>query len=87
MVELKPILTDIYICVCEVFFVVVVFLFIAGTAFLMVDPQDLPEPSEESGVFERIKTFVQVHRNCFLLLRSPFKGKKELETLTVIQNR
>lgn len=53
----------------------------------MVDQQDLPEPSEESGVFERIKTFVQVHRNCFLLLRSPFKGKKELETLTVIQNR
>uniref|UniRef100_A0A3P8RDX5 Uncharacterized protein n=1 Tax=Astatotilapia calliptera TaxID=8154 RepID=A0A3P8RDX5_ASTCA len=60
---------------------------LSGTAFLMVDPQDLPEPSEESGVFERIKKFVQVHRNCFLLLRSPFKGKKELETLTVIQNR
>lgn len=53
----------------------------------MVDAQDLPEPSEELGVFERIKKFVQVHRNCFLLLRSPFKGKKELETLTVIQNR
>ncbi|XP_025758611.1 protein SPO16 homolog isoform X2 [Oreochromis niloticus] len=60
---------------------------LSGTAFLMVDPQDLPEPSEESGVFERIKKFVQVHRNCFLLLHSPFKGKKELETLTVIQNR
>ncbi|XP_068176616.1 protein SPO16 homolog [Antennarius striatus] len=60
---------------------------LSGTAFLLVDPQDLPEGSGESGVTDRIKTFVQVHRNSFLLLFAPFSGNKELETLSVIQRR
>ncbi|XP_037624749.1 uncharacterized protein C1orf146 homolog isoform X2 [Sebastes umbrosus] len=60
---------------------------LSGTAFLLVDPQDLLEPFEESGLIERIKTFVQVHRNSFLLLFAPFNGKKELEILSVIQHR
>ncbi|PWA14362.1 protein SPO16 homolog [Gambusia affinis] len=60
---------------------------LSGTAFLLVDPQDLPEPLEESGLTERIEKFVQVHRNCFLLLYSPFNGEKELQVLTVIQHR
>ncbi|XP_075935253.1 protein SPO16 homolog [Anarhichas minor] len=60
---------------------------LSGTAFLLVDPQDLLEHFEESGLIERIKTFVQVHRNSFLLLYAPFNGKKELEVLSVIQHR
>ncbi|XP_012737970.2 uncharacterized protein C1orf146 homolog [Fundulus heteroclitus] len=59
----------------------------SGTAFLLVDPQHLPEPLEESGLTERIQKFVQVHRNCFLLLYSPFNGKKELQVLSQIQHR
>ncbi|KAM4549417.1 protein SPO16 homolog [Odontesthes bonariensis] len=59
----------------------------SGTAFLLVDPQDLPENFEELGLIERIKKFVQVHRNCFLLLHAPFNGKKEMHILTLIQNR
>ena len=58
-----------------------------GTAFLIVNPQELPEGLEESDVFDRIKKFVQVHRNSFLLLQASFYGKKELEALSVIQHR
>lgn len=53
----------------------------------MVDPQDLPERFEDSELIERIKKFVQVHRNSFLLLYAPFNGKKELDMLHVIQSR
>ncbi|MED6256700.1 hypothetical protein ATANTOWER_003642 [Ataeniobius toweri] len=60
---------------------------LSGTAFLLVDPQDLPEPLEESGLIERIEKFVQVHRNCFVLVYTPFNGKKELQVLTLIQHR
>ncbi|KAF1385969.1 hypothetical protein PFLUV_G00113280 [Perca fluviatilis] len=60
---------------------------LSGTAFLLVDPQDLLEHFEESGLIKRIRTFVQVHRNSFLLLYAPFNGKKELEILSVIQLR
>ncbi|XP_053178665.1 protein SPO16 homolog [Scomber japonicus] len=59
----------------------------SGTAFMFVDPHDLPESSEESGLIEQIKNFVEVHRNSFLLLYAPFNGKKELETLSLIQHR
>nr|XP_020486330.1 uncharacterized protein C1orf146 homolog isoform X2 [Labrus bergylta] len=65
-----------------------VFIFpLSGTAFLLVDPQDLPERLEESGLIERINTFVQVHRNSFLLLFAPFNGTREMEIFTVIQHR
>nr|XP_020465731.1 uncharacterized protein C1orf146 homolog [Monopterus albus]XP_020465732.1 uncharacterized protein C1orf146 homolog [Monopterus albus]XP_020465734.1 uncharacterized protein C1orf146 homolog [Monopterus albus]XP_020465735.1 uncharacterized protein C1orf146 homolog [Monopterus albus]XP_020465736.1 uncharacterized protein C1orf146 homolog [Monopterus albus] len=60
---------------------------LSGTAFLLVDPQALPEHFEESGIIEMIKKFVQVHRNSFLLLYGPFNGKKELEILSEIQRR
>uniref|UniRef100_A0A8C2ZMH8 Chromosome 1 open reading frame 146 n=1 Tax=Cyclopterus lumpus TaxID=8103 RepID=A0A8C2ZMH8_CYCLU len=60
---------------------------LSGTAFLLVDPQDLLEHFEESGLIERIKKFVQVHRNSFLLLCAPFNGKRELEILSIIQHR
>ncbi|XP_074523786.1 protein SPO16 homolog [Halichoeres trimaculatus] len=60
---------------------------LSGIAFLLVDPQDLPERFEESGLTERINTFVQVHRNSFLLFLAPFNGQKELGILTGIQHR
>ncbi|XP_039983843.1 protein SPO16 homolog isoform X1 [Xiphias gladius] len=60
---------------------------LSGTAFLLVDPQDLPERLEESGLIERIKKFTRVHRNSFLLLYAPFNGKRELEILSGIQCR
>ncbi|XP_018525325.1 protein SPO16 homolog [Lates calcarifer] len=60
---------------------------LSGTAFLLVDPQDFPEHFEESGLIERIKKFMQVHRNSFVLLYAPFNGKKELELLSGIQCR
>ncbi|KAM9357591.1 protein SPO16 homolog [Symphorus nematophorus] len=60
---------------------------LSGIAFLLVDPQDFPERFEESGLIERIKTFVHVHRNSFLLLYAPFNGKKESEILSEIQCR
>ncbi|KAM6921825.1 protein SPO16 homolog [Xenentodon cancila] len=59
----------------------------SGIAFLLVDLQDLPEPLDELGLLEQIKSFVQVHRNCFLLLHDPLNGKRKLQTLTLIQNR
>ncbi|TKS74124.1 hypothetical protein D9C73_008205 [Collichthys lucidus] len=60
---------------------------LSGVAFLLVDPQDLPERFEESGLTERIKTFVEVHRNSFLLFYAPFNRERELEILSVIQHR
>ncbi|KAK2836001.1 hypothetical protein Q5P01_016485 [Channa striata] len=58
---------------------------LSGTAFLLVDPQELPEVLEGSGLVERIQTFMHVHRHSFLLLYAPFNGKKEVEILTRIQ--
>ncbi|XP_024134077.1 uncharacterized protein C1orf146 homolog [Oryzias melastigma] len=60
---------------------------LSGTAFLFVELQELPENSEELELMDRIKNFVDIHRNCFLLLYVPFNGPKELQTLKVIQNR
>ncbi|XP_041861445.1 protein SPO16 homolog [Melanotaenia boesemani] len=59
-----------------------VFVFpLSGTAFLLVGPEDLPEPFEEFQLIERIKNFLQVHRNCFLLLHDPFNDKKDVRAL------
>ncbi|KAJ0032098.1 hypothetical protein NQD34_002179 [Periophthalmus magnuspinnatus] len=58
---------------------------LSGTAFLLVDPQD---PQHQASVLvEKLNTFVQVHRNCFMLLHAPFNGPKEMETLSLVQNR
>ncbi|XP_038572696.1 uncharacterized protein C1orf146-like isoform X2 [Micropterus salmoides] len=48
---------------------------------------DLSVRFEESGLIEKIKTFVQVHRNSFILLHAPFNGKEDLEIMSVIQHR
>jgi hypothetical protein len=58
-----------------------------GIAFLIINPQELPENLEEAGLFDKIKKFVTVHRNSFLLLQAPFYGKKELGIMSVIQHR
>nr|XP_046156415.1 protein SPO16 homolog [Oncorhynchus gorbuscha] len=59
----------------------------SGIAFLIINPQELPENLEEAGLFDKIKKFVTVHRNSFLLLQAPFYGKKELGIMSVIQHR
>ncbi|CAM9155406.1 unnamed protein product [Lampetra planeri] len=59
----------------------------SGVAFLLVEPQDFPEPCEKSGLAERVEKFIQIHRNSFLLLYSPFNGKQDLETLSFLQHR
>ncbi|CAL8255461.1 unnamed protein product [Merluccius merluccius] len=59
----------------------------SGTAFLVVYLDELPENVTETGLFEKIKTFTQVHRNSFLLLCAPFIGKRELDILSDIQQR
>lgn len=58
-----------------------------GTAFLLIDPADISGSIEDSGLIETIKSFAQVHRNSFLLLITPFIGKKEIEILSAIQHR
>ncbi|KAM9385619.1 protein SPO16 homolog [Pholidichthys leucotaenia] len=60
---------------------------LSGCAFLFIDPDELLERCGESGLMETIQKFVQVHRNCFLLLHVPFNGRRELEALDLIQNR
>ncbi|RVE73943.1 hypothetical protein OJAV_G00036320 [Oryzias javanicus] len=60
---------------------------LSGTAFLFVELQELAENSEELELMDRIKNFVEIHRNCFLLLFAPLNEPKELQTLKVIQNR
>lgn len=52
---------------------------------MLVDPQD-PQ-HEESALAEKLNKFVQVHRNCFVLLYAPFNGPKEMETMSLIQHR
>ncbi|XP_010870389.1 uncharacterized protein C1orf146 homolog isoform X2 [Esox lucius] len=60
----------------------------SGIAFLIINPQEQPENLGEAGVyFDKIKEFVMVHRNSFLLLQAPFFGKKELDILSGIQFR
>ncbi|XP_029683648.1 uncharacterized protein C1orf146 homolog isoform X1 [Takifugu rubripes] len=60
---------------------------LSGTAFLLIDPADISGSIEDSGLIETIKSFAQVHRNSFLLLITPFIGKKEIEILSAIQHR
>lgn len=64
-----------------------VVLFSTGTAFLLIDPGAVSGSLEDSGLTETIKTFVQVHRNSFLLMFAPFFGNKENGILTEIQHR
>lgn len=60
---------------------------VPGTAFLLVEPEDISGRLQESRLLERIDKFVHVHRNSFILLYAPFNGSKELEILSDIQYR
>lgn len=62
-------------------------MLVSGTAFLLVEPEDVLGRLQESGLLERIDKFVRVHRNSFILLYAPFNGSKELEILSDIQHR
>ncbi|KAL1022642.1 hypothetical protein UPYG_G00030410 [Umbra pygmaea] len=59
----------------------------SGIAFILINPQQLPENLVEAEVFHKIEEFVMVHRNSFLLLQAPFNGKNELDLMSVIQYR
>ncbi|XP_064186639.1 protein SPO16 homolog isoform X2 [Anguilla rostrata] len=59
----------------------------SGIAFMLVAAQEFPENPEEAGLFERIKTFLQIHRNSFILLLASLHRKKEWEILSTVQQR
>lgn len=54
---------------------------------MLVAAQEFPTNPEEAGVFERIKKFIQIHRNGFILLLASLYGKKEWDILSTIQHR
>ncbi|KAI4892014.1 hypothetical protein NFI96_034224, partial [Prochilodus magdalenae] len=54
------------------------------TAFMLITPEEFTENVE---FFKRIETFVQIHRNSFLLLQSPVYGIKEWEIVSAVQKR
>ena len=58
-----------------------------GSAFMLVVSQEIPEPLENADLYEKIQKFVQVHRNCFLLLQAPVFGKKEWDVMAAVQTR
>ncbi|KAJ8279383.1 hypothetical protein COCON_G00064490 [Conger conger] len=58
----------------------------SGIAFMLVSAQEFPENPEEAGLFERIKKFMQIHRNAFILLLASLHGKKEWDILSTIQH-
>lgn len=62
-------------------------MLVPGTAFLLVEPEEVQGHLQESGLLEKMDQFVHVHRNSFILLFAPFNGKKELEILSYIQHR
>lgn len=71
----------------EKLFINNIVLLCIGTAFLLIDPGAVSGRMEDSGLTETIKTFTQVHRNCFLLLYVPIIGNKEKGILSEIQHR
>ncbi|XP_032074804.1 uncharacterized protein C1orf146 homolog [Thamnophis elegans] len=59
---------------------------LSGVAFLLVDTQDLLLTNSEV-IFDRIKKFMTIHRNGFLLLSAALHGPKEWEVMFRIQQR
>ncbi|KAJ8276970.1 hypothetical protein GJAV_G00069950 [Gymnothorax javanicus] len=59
----------------------------SGIAFMLLDTQEFPENPEEAGLFARIEKFIQIHRNCFILLQASLHRNKEWEILSKIQHR
>ncbi|XP_070602658.1 protein SPO16 homolog [Erythrolamprus reginae] len=59
---------------------------LSGVAFLLADTQDLLLTNSKV-IFERIKKFMTIHRNGFLLLAAALHGPKEWEVMFKIQQR
>ncbi|KAM3841781.1 protein SPO16 homolog [Vipera latastei] len=59
---------------------------LSGVAFLLADTQDLLLINSKD-IFERIKKFMTIHRNGFLLLSAALHGPKEWEMIFRIQQR
>ncbi|KAL7984923.1 hypothetical protein Chor_003493 [Crotalus horridus] len=59
---------------------------LSGVAFLLADTQDLLLINSKV-IFERIKKFMTIHRNGFLLLSAALHGPKEWEMMFRIQQR
>ncbi|XP_029939475.1 protein SPO16 homolog [Salarias fasciatus] len=57
----------------------------SGTAFLLVEAPVLPD--RESELIGLIEKFVQIHRNHFVVLRTPVDGNAGPDALTLIQTR
>ncbi|XP_051928743.1 protein SPO16 homolog [Hippocampus zosterae] len=57
---------------------------LSGTAFKLVEPESV---RDEPGLIEQIQKFVRVHRNSFVLLYAPFNGKRQLDMLSLIQEK
>uniref|UniRef100_A0A3Q2XPV7 Chromosome 1 open reading frame 146 n=2 Tax=Hippocampus comes TaxID=109280 RepID=A0A3Q2XPV7_HIPCM len=57
---------------------------LSGTAFKLVEPENV---RDEPGLIEQIQKFVRVHRNSFVLLYAPFNGKRQLDMLSLIQEK
>lgn len=54
---------------------------------MLVVSQEIQEPLENTGLYEKIQKFVHVHRNCFLMLQAPVFGKKEWDIMGAVQTR
>lgn len=59
---------------------------LSGVAFLLADTRDLLLINSKD-IFERIKKFMTIHRNGFLLLSAALHGPKEWEMIFRIQQR
>ncbi|XP_026556106.1 uncharacterized protein C1orf146 homolog [Pseudonaja textilis] len=59
---------------------------LSGVAFLLADAQDFLFTNSKI-FFERIKRFMTIHRNGFLLLSAALHGPKEWEVMFRIQQR
>ncbi|XP_007430944.1 uncharacterized protein C1orf146 homolog [Python bivittatus] len=57
---------------------------LSGVAFLLADAQDLLLANSKV-IFERIKKFMTIHRNGFLLLSAALHGQKEWEMMFRVQ--
>ncbi|KAM9796241.1 protein SPO16 homolog [Syngnathus typhle] len=57
---------------------------LSGTAFKLVEPENV---KDESALVKQIQKFAQVHRNSFVLLDAPFNGKRQLDILSLIQQK
>ncbi|XP_076871200.1 protein SPO16 homolog [Brachyhypopomus gauderio] len=60
---------------------------LSGTAFMLILAEEFTDNAQNIDLFSKIETFVQIHRNCFLLLQSPVYGIREWEAVSTVQKR